>query len=504
MTTGDVELDPRYCLECGWIRTDPSLPHRACWDYVIDGDLARRVADGLLEGRFRSVDGLIPSSDPAVAAEWRRLLSQTDDWMGFDRVLTVLARCGLDGDVPLLEAISRWDSSSVPFALPEPPGFRRGDTSDVQATAKYGLVMSAAGRDVLWPEFEQLSERIQIALLGASVLVRDQRAYPRITALVGEWPVHWQPVPFRDALSLVLGREEALAVLLDEFVERLRREDEGIGYYSPAVDPRQVDLEILAGEETWRSVVLPRLLATRRDAVERLRLGYTPGAPTDPDSYVARQDLPAVTRYRIDLSAPAESTDLAAWDLDPSPRLGGQPSWLDEPTWPLTGSGAPYIFVGQLPVVDEPGRMLYLFMTGPDHENDAQPIVAVMQPGAPPRMPFARMATGPRDYTNVVPDDIHDPRRPLLARLTPSAGIPVRQVVTLVEELEPEWEGVGYGNEYAYLPGDVSKLGGSRRDFDRDPEPPGEWRFLGQLRLDFWSVAVYARPDGIAWTDCSF
>ena len=73
-----------------------------------------------------------------------------------------------------------------------------------------------------------------------------------------------------------------------------------------------------------------------------------------------------------------------------------------------------------------------------------------------------------------------------------------------MEELEPDWTAVGYENEYGYEPGDLSKVGGSRRDFDRDPVPPGEWRFLAQLQLDFWSVAVYGRPDGVAWTDCRF
>ncbi|MEU1288944.1 hypothetical protein [Kitasatospora sp. NPDC005856] len=47
----------------------------------------------------------------------------------------------------------------------------------------------------------------------------------------------------------------------------------------------------------------------------------------------------------------------------PVPKLGGEPCWLAEPTWPLDPStGEPLVFIGQFPVPGEPGRLAYLFL----------------------------------------------------------------------------------------------------------------------------------------------
>ncbi|MFD5432305.1 hypothetical protein ACFWJ4_09015 [Kitasatospora sp. NPDC127067] len=47
----------------------------------------------------------------------------------------------------------------------------------------------------------------------------------------------------------------------------------------------------------------------------------------------------------------------------PVPKLGGEPCWLAEPTWPLAPTtGEPLVFIGQFPVPGEPGRLAYLFL----------------------------------------------------------------------------------------------------------------------------------------------
>lgn len=47
----------------------------------------------------------------------------------------------------------------------------------------------------------------------------------------------------------------------------------------------------------------------------------------------------------------------------PVPKLGGEPCWLAEPTWPLDpATGEPLVFIGQFPVPGEPGRLAYLFL----------------------------------------------------------------------------------------------------------------------------------------------
>jgi hypothetical protein len=52
---------------------------------------------------------------------------------------------------------------------------------------------------------------------------------------------------------------------------------------------------------------------------------------------------------------------------EPLPKLGGRPTWLDTPTWPLGArSGAPMMFIGQVPIPGRHSRLAYLFMTDDD------------------------------------------------------------------------------------------------------------------------------------------
>lgn len=45
-------------------------------------------------------------------------------------------------------------------------------------------------------------------------------------------------------------------------------------------------------------------------------------------------------------------------------KLGGQPVWLDQPTWPVScGLGIPMMFVGQFPIPGEQALLAYLFAT---------------------------------------------------------------------------------------------------------------------------------------------
>ncbi|AEV85045.1 hypothetical protein ACWT_4021 [Actinoplanes sp. SE50] len=51
----------------------------------------------------------------------------------------------------------------------------------------------------------------------------------------------------------------------------------------------------------------------------------------------------------------------------PVAKLGGQPFWLDEPFWPVSGtSGAAMTFVGQFPLPGPDTRMAYLFLSDED------------------------------------------------------------------------------------------------------------------------------------------
>ncbi|WBP90938.1 hypothetical protein [Kitasatospora cathayae] len=72
---------------------------------------------------------------------------------------------------------------------------------------------------------------------------------------------------------------------------------------------------------------------------------------------------------------------------EPVPKLGGEPCWLAEPTWPLSpGTGEPLVFIGQFPVPGEGSRLAYLFLEEDDSimgglDPEAGDAVLLVQPG---------------------------------------------------------------------------------------------------------------------------
>ena len=71
----------------------------------------------------------------------------------------------------------------------------------------------------------------------------------------------------------------------------------------------------------------------------------------------------------------------------PVAKLGGRPTWLDAPTWPLGATGGPMMFVGQVPIPGEMVRMAYLFVTDDDegmaegYRPEAGDTALLVQPG---------------------------------------------------------------------------------------------------------------------------
>ena len=103
-------------------------------------------------------------------------------------------------------------------------------------------------------------------------------------------------------------------------------------------------------------------------------------------------------------------------------RLGGQPSWVGGPAWPLsTELGVPMRFVGQVQLRNEPLTLAYVFMTSDDEYvedtwvPDGGENAVVIQPGgaAPAGVVVSERATGPT--------------------LEADAGVPVELVVRLIE-----------------------------------------------------------------------
>lgn len=88
----------------------------------------------------------------------------------------------------------------------------------------------------------------------------------------------------------------------------------------------------------------------------------------------------------------------------PVTRLGGQPSWLTGPAWPLSSElGEPMRFLGQVELRSDPLTLAYVFMTQGDEDVDDTFVpdggenAVVIQPGGadPVGVALTAAATGP-------------------------------------------------------------------------------------------------------------
>ena len=95
---------------------------------------------------------------------------------------------------------------------------------------------------------------------------------------------------------------------------------------------------------------------------------------------------------------------------EPVTKFGGQPTWLQAPTWPLSAStGEQMKFIGQVVLYPElfgqvSGRMAYIFMTDlekhvvPAWDPESGENAVIIQPGAPCRWKTQPSASGPTVY----------------------------------------------------------------------------------------------------------
>ena len=170
---------------------------------------------------------------------------------------------------------------------------------------------------------------------------------------------------------------------------------------------------------------------------------------------------------------------------EPVTKFGGQPAWVDRPTWPLSRqTGRPMRFIGQVALDPRifgtiPPRMAYLFMTDDEefvdrtYEPEGGENAVVLQPGSFAG-PALEIAEGPTLYRMAA--------KPGQDRLVAE---PCELAVTLDfgEELESEEDDESEEDQDGY----ANKIGGTP-DFLQDDEYPdgGPWRLL--LQLDSSSV----------------
>jgi len=193
---------------------------------------------------------------------------------------------------------------------------------------------------------------------------------------------------------------------------------------------------------------------------------------------------------------------------EPTTKFGGQPVWLTEAQWPLSGTtGEPMRFICQIALSTEllgatEPRMAYLFMTdGEDHvdgtwEPDGGENAVILQPGGATSLPVESLTEGPTLYRMV--------KKFLRKRLVPEpCEFAVRASTSDDPTYVPESQRAGWTEEtweeYASaLQG--NKIGGTPIFLQNDEFPgPGSWKLL--LQLDSTSVPFFVNfgDAGIAY-----
>ncbi|WP_234322908.1 hypothetical protein [Streptomyces sp. NRRL S-350] len=199
----------------------------------------------------------------------------------------------------------------------------------------------------------------------------------------------------------------------------------------------------------------------------------------------------------------------------PVPKLGGEPCWLAEPSWPLSPTtGQPLVFIGQFPVPGAEVRLAYLFldpadgpMGGPDPE--AGDAVLLVQPGGriPPFAVIGPAGTRGRTLWRLGPDGAQTPVEYLLDVL-PLPG----EVDRSMDEraaFQRHWRGEGPEVRFPDGPHVHDHLGGSPSFPSGRAGVPAPWQYFFALAgaqdedepyfLDFGYGDGFAflSPDGL-------
>lgn len=222
-------------------------------------------------------------------------------------------------------------------------------------------------------------------------------------------------------------------------------------------------------------------------------------------------DQPRRVGVRLDPELPRSTPKLELQPLDDElvpddewsmALFGGQPRWVGPPTWPLDAHGAPMRFYGQLPLLQSPERIAYLFLS----DNEAatwEPLsganALILQPGPPPNQNHLPRPTGPQLFDAVHHRDRYVPY---------SQSTAVRRRFTLARGADPlSWSWPEHPeNTYLETPSsDWNKIGGTPMYLQGEDVPPGDgWQFAFQFTAAWTGGEIadgaecygFAREDG--------
>jgi HEAT repeat protein len=448
---------PTFCSRCGQRSVQNPRFCIACMGGEADPARARELVEAAERG---DLDAL-------------RLLAEIDDTRATDVLLGVAERA-----IPPVRAAALRSLAAVgdPTALP----LVLGALSDVDAGVRAGAIECLAELGG-----EEAAEALAIHMdhpedgsraAAALAWLGDERAIPHLIraleALRHSHNVYRGP-------AMILGRlGDARAVapmvaVLERMAERwIATQARAGGPPRPDWAARMVAQEVATGLAMIGGDEAEAALARAQERFGEGPLLYPiTGSAEEQFAYRA----PADPRRTV----PRWSLELRRADLpvsEPVTKFGGQPVWLEAPTWPIAADGGPMTFMAQFRVPGEDG-LAYLFIdpSDPDDLDFSDPGFGgclLLQPGPPPARHLAQ-DVGPTYASEIQVLERFEPRS--LWRL-------VEYLPALEEGLDfPDWTPLA--QELALDRDDHrdwNKLGGSPRYLQGGP-PAGQWRFLFQF-----------------------
>ncbi|MDA3646504.1 DUF1963 domain-containing protein [Saccharopolyspora indica] len=165
---------------------------------------------------------------------------------------------------------------------------------------------------------------------------------------------------------------------------------------------------------------------------------------------------------------------------EPITKFGGQPVWLDDPTWPLSAeTGRPMRFIGQIRLPGDEVRLAYLFMT---EEGGDDWVDTTYSPTAGENACFAQ------------PGQLPDFYQVASIRRGPTFGPDHHAELTPHEPDEADDDDDDEGFLRSRLWGEPSWM-----QQEEWPEEPGTWRFVAQIDSEEEPFGMNLGDGGVAY-----
>jgi hypothetical protein len=440
----------QWCLRCSQDNYgEIDLPHTACWDGHADEATTAAIVERAMSGSRHAAAMLGDLGDARAVATLMTAVSHPDLRVRASAIKG-LGFSGTTDDV----------ANVIPFLRDPDAAVREAAAATI---AELGGQQAADALAGLLPQ-TRAGERLRV--LESLAWLNDPRAAGPLRELIPEMNGQ-QPTGSYEGLPWALvrvGTPDDRQLLRTTVVDLARasapdtdaalswRAQVACAQYMNAVGPVASD----EADETLKMIIAvnpkPAAPWRPRDSNGQGK-GPSPGfrEPVG-DRVVARQAMAIGER------SPAEVTE-------PPAKFGGQPDWREAPAWPLDASGRPLPFYGQLPLMGEPARTAYIFVSAEEAAPTWEPLgpgnAVVVQPGPAPHLLTAPITEGPQRYEHVVVEAPPFRRRRRL--------LPVVRYAQLADGADPRgWEWPDDDQHEGWLlddPRDWNKIGGTPSSF---------------------------------------